>query len=72
MVTAGEVTASFGVATHVSDDDDVRSLMRRADLALYAAKADGRNRVIGMPDIQARDITRVATRQEPLQDDRSD
>ena len=71
MVTAGEVTASFGVATHVSDDD-VRSLMRRADLALYTAKAEGRDRVIGMPDIEVRGIFRAAARQGRPQGDSLD
>lgn len=71
MPSAGEVTASFGVATHAADDDS-RSLMRRADLALYTAKAEGRDRVIGLPDIEARNITRVATSQERLQDDSCD
>ncbi len=71
MPTAGEVTASFGVATHTSDDDS-RSLMRRADLALYTAKVEGRDRVIGLPDLEARDITGVATSQERIQDDSCD
>ena len=71
MPTAGEVTASLGVATHAADDVS-RSLMRRADLALYTAKAEGRDRVIGLPDIEARDITRVATSQERLQEDSCD
>jgi diguanylate cyclase (GGDEF)-like protein len=43
------VTASFGVAT-LAVDDDARALMRRADLALYAAKSDGRDRVVGVGD----------------------
>ena len=44
------VTASFGVAT-LGPDDDARSLMRRADLALYTAKSEGRDRVVGLADI---------------------
>ena len=44
------VTASFGVAS-LRPDDDVRALLRRADLAMYTAKSDGRNRVVGIPDL---------------------
>ena len=40
------VTVSVGVAELQGDDDDADSLMRRADQALYAAKRDGRNRVV--------------------------
>ncbi len=39
------VTASFGVAT-LEPGGDARTLMRRADLALYAAKTEGRDRVV--------------------------
>jgi diguanylate cyclase (GGDEF)-like protein len=41
------VTASFGVAMLADDDDDIGPTMSRADHALYAAKAAGRNRVVG-------------------------
>ena len=43
------VTASLGVAS-LRPDDDVRALLRRADLAMYTAKSDGRDRVVGIPD----------------------
>ncbi|MBK9136137.1 MAG: EAL domain-containing protein [Betaproteobacteria bacterium] len=36
--------ASIGVACHPDDAADREELMRRADLAMYAAKADGRGR----------------------------
>ena len=41
---APRVTVSIGLA-EASDDDTVESLLRRADAALYRAKAEGRNRV---------------------------
>ena len=48
--TGVTVTASLGVIS-LRPDDDVRALLRRADLAMYTAKSDGRNRVVGIPDI---------------------
>ncbi|MEX0869041.1 MAG: GGDEF domain-containing protein [Nitriliruptoraceae bacterium] len=47
-IAALHVTASFGVSAY-HDSDDMRSLMRRADLALYTAKNEGRDRVVGLP-----------------------
>ncbi len=44
------VTASFGVAM-LGADDDARALMRRADLALYTAKSEGRDRVVGVSEV---------------------
>ncbi|AZP12474.1 GGDEF domain-containing protein [Undibacterium parvum] len=38
------VTASFGI-THVQASDDLKSMMTRADGALYRAKQNGRNRI---------------------------
>ncbi|MDX1451650.1 MAG: EAL domain-containing protein [Oleiphilaceae bacterium] len=40
-----EVTASIGVAVYPDDAEDVESLIRNADLALYQSKGSGRNRV---------------------------
>ena len=42
----GHVTISGGVATAPVDGDDVDSLLRNADAALYQAKRAGRNRVV--------------------------
>lgn len=39
----GRVTASFGIATYRADDD-IASLLKRADEAIYKAKQNGRNR----------------------------
>jgi predicted signal transduction protein with EAL and GGDEF domain len=39
------VTISGGVATSPADGDDVDTLLRNADAALYKAKRAGRNRV---------------------------
>jgi diguanylate cyclase (GGDEF)-like protein len=40
------VTASVGVATYRGVDDNVHTMMERADMALYQAKAAGRNCVL--------------------------
>ncbi|MFC4637933.1 diguanylate cyclase [Deinococcus hohokamensis] len=41
----GKVTASMGVAAHPEQGAHLSHLLRAADLALYAAKQEGRNRV---------------------------
>ncbi len=41
-----QVTISAGVASLTGSDDNLPKLMKRADVALYQAKREGRNRVI--------------------------
>ncbi|MGB3742480.1 MAG: EAL domain-containing protein [Castellaniella sp.] len=42
--TATHVSASIGLAFYPADADTAESLMRHVDMAMYAAKAQGRNR----------------------------
>jgi diguanylate cyclase (GGDEF)-like protein len=47
----GHVTISGGVATAPGDGDDIDSLLRNADAALYQAKRAGRNRVVAYASV---------------------
>ena len=47
------VTASFGVASFPDDGDFPEQILERADRALYAAKAKGKNRVCAWADSDA-------------------
>jgi diguanylate cyclase (GGDEF)-like protein len=54
------ITASIGVTMQIATDDNPSSLLKRADMALYAAKRSGRNCVRTEPasteqDVQAAD-----------------
>lgn len=50
------VTASIGIATFPSCGDDIDTLMRSADVAMYQAKRDGRNLyAFYLPEMNARD-----------------
>jgi diguanylate cyclase (GGDEF)-like protein len=48
--TTLRITTSIGVAEVHRDDADAEPVLRRADQALYRAKATGRDRVCGLPD----------------------
>jgi two-component system, cell cycle response regulator len=48
LTPPGVVTVSGGVAC-LGPDETVASLLSRADTALYRAKRDGRNRIVGAP-----------------------
>jgi diguanylate cyclase (GGDEF)-like protein len=46
------ITISLGIATYPFDGSDLADLIKKADAAMYAAKRDGRNRVVKYsPDI---------------------
>jgi diguanylate cyclase (GGDEF)-like protein len=55
---AGKITISGGVATWPTDGEDVDSLLRNADAALYEAKRAGRNRVLActVPEFTGADL----------------
>lgn len=40
------ITASFGIATRLNTQDNIKDLLERSDQALYQAKQQGRNRTI--------------------------
>jgi diguanylate cyclase (GGDEF)-like protein/putative nucleotidyltransferase with HDIG domain len=46
VLASGELTISIGVATHPQHATDADGLLRAADLAMYAAKGFGRDRVV--------------------------
>ena len=46
FTTQLSVTMSMGVASMEGDEDSPEKMLKRADVALYSAKKDGRNRVV--------------------------
>jgi diguanylate cyclase (GGDEF)-like protein len=54
------LTASLGVASCGEDAADYDGLFAMADQRLYAAKAGGRNRVVGRPGAPAADLAELA------------
>jgi diguanylate cyclase (GGDEF)-like protein len=48
---AGHITASFGVAECPGDAQTAAEIFKAADVALYEAKRNGRDRVVAMPPL---------------------
>ena len=53
------VTLSIGVAVSQSPNDSAEALLKKADEALYEAKRSGRNRVIPIPDKDAKNAVQA-------------
>lgn len=57
------ITASFGVTTNIETDLSLDPMMKRADIAMYQAKSQGRNAVVEYQDTMSMvaDITQAAS-----------
>jgi diguanylate cyclase (GGDEF)-like protein len=68
---AGKVTISGGVATWPTDGEDVDSLLRNADAALYEAKRAGRNQVLAcsVPELTGADFDDAYLPADPERDE---
>ena len=60
------LTVSIGVAGYPKDGGDVESIIRKADDALYKAKANGRNRVTVLENHGAAETAAEHNRQNPI------
>jgi diguanylate cyclase len=61
------LTASVGISLYPEDGDDVDTLIRHADAAMYRAKRDGLGTFISEPKRSAEGSTRHSPLQSPLQ-----
>jgi diguanylate cyclase (GGDEF)-like protein len=61
------ITASFGVAV-LRPREPIESVVGRADVAMYAAKGGGRNRVVGASEPPPAELPDPATRRETSAD----
>ncbi|MCK6568760.1 MAG: hypothetical protein DCC59_01510 [Chloroflexi bacterium] len=52
------ITISIGIAEFPAHGDDATSVLEAADRALYAAKNNGRNRVVLWSELQSRDLAK--------------
>jgi diguanylate cyclase (GGDEF)-like protein len=50
---AGHITASFGVAECPSDAQTAADIVKAADIALYEAKRNGRDRVVALEPVRS-------------------
>ena len=53
LAPPGSITVSLGIANYPEDGDSVTGLIEAADRALYLAKRNGRNRVVGSERLAA-------------------
>jgi diguanylate cyclase (GGDEF)-like protein/PAS domain S-box-containing protein len=59
------VTASLGISLYPEDGEDAETLVKNADVAMYRAKEQGRNRYeLFTPGLNARALERLATENE--------
>jgi diguanylate cyclase (GGDEF)-like protein len=60
LLPLGRLTVSIGLATYPLDGDDPSALIHAADLALYQAKSQGRNRIASRDQAEASPQNRLS------------
>jgi diguanylate cyclase (GGDEF)-like protein len=60
LLPLGRLTVSIGLATYPLDSDDPSALIHAADLALYQAKSQGRNRTVDRDQSQVLSQSRLS------------